>query len=73
MITVEGGSRAAAPEGSMTYAFTHTGNFLLLLIAIGSWALELRFGRQGWKLASRLDLGLEARIWAFQIQFGPRD
>ena len=25
------GSRAAAPKGSMTYAFTHMGNFLLLL------------------------------------------
>ena len=29
MIVVEGGSRAAAPKGSMTYAFTR-GNFLLL-------------------------------------------
>ena len=62
MLEVKGGGRAAAPKDSMTYAFTHTGNFLLLLLAIGSWALELRFGRQGWKLASRLDLGLEAGI-----------
>ena len=31
MIECEGGCRAAAPKGSMTYAFTHMGNFLLLL------------------------------------------
>ena len=42
VITVEGGSRAAAPEGSMTYAFTHMRNFLLL-IAIGIWALGLGY------------------------------
>ena len=41
---VEGGSRAAAPKGSMTYAFTHMGDFLLLLL--------LSFGPQG------QDLGL---------------
>ena len=39
MIKVEGGSRAAAPKGSMTYAFTDMGNFLLLAIEI--WALGL--------------------------------
>ena len=33
MIVVEGGSRAAAPKGSMTYAFTQ-GNFLLLLLLL---------------------------------------
>ena len=31
MIECEGGCRAAAPKGSMTYAFTHMRNFLLLL------------------------------------------
>ena len=40
MIVVEGGSRAAAPKGSMTYAFTHIGDFLLLLLL-----LLLLFGR----------------------------
>ena len=60
MLEVEGGSRAAAPKGSMTYAFTHMGNFLLLLLlAIGIWA-------------SRLDFGLEAGIWASRLGFGPR-
>ena len=29
---VKGGSRAAAPKGLRTYAFTHMGNFLLLLL-----------------------------------------
>ena len=57
MLEVEGGSRAAAPKGSMTYAFTHMGNFLLLL--------ELEFGSRGW------DLGLEAGIWALRMGFGP--
>ena len=32
VIEVVGGSRAAAPKGSMTYAFTHMGDFLLLLL-----------------------------------------
>ena len=58
---------AAAPKGSMTYAFTHMGNFLLLLLLLlllgsgvlaGIWPLRLRFGPQGW------DMGLEAEIWA---------
>ena len=34
MIVVEGWSRAAAPKGSMTYAFTHMGDFLLLLLLL---------------------------------------
>ena len=34
MMVVEGGSRAAAPKGSMTYAFTHMGNFPLLLLLL---------------------------------------
>ena len=32
VLEVERGSRAAAPKGFMTYAFTHMGNFLLLLL-----------------------------------------
>ena len=63
-----------APKGSMTYAFTHMGNFLLLLLLLllgsgllaGIWTSRLRFGPQGW------DLGLQARILAFRLGFGPR-
>ena len=32
VLEVEGGSRAGAPKGSMTYTFTHMRNFLLLLL-----------------------------------------
>ena len=42
----------------MTYAFTHMGNFLLLL--------GLEFGSRGW------DLGLEVGIWASRLGLGPR-
>ena len=44
VIKVEGGSRAAAPKGSMTYASTHMRNFLILLPVIGMWAFGLGFG-----------------------------
>ena len=44
---VEGGSRAVAPKGSMTYAFTHMGNFLLLLLAIEIWVFRRRFRPEG--------------------------
>ena len=54
MLEVEGGSRAAAPKKSMTYAFTHMGNFLLLLLAIEIWVFRQRFRLEGW------DLGLVA-------------
>ena len=60
MIKIEGGCRAAAPKGSMTYAFTHMGNFLLLLLAIrfeaGFQTLGLGFGPWG------RDLGPKAGI-----------
>ena len=46
---------AAALKGSMTYAFTHMRNYLLLL-ANEIWALGLEFGPLGW------DLGLGAEI-----------
>ena len=52
---------AAAPKGSMTYAFTHMGNFRLLL--------DLDLWAEIW--AWRLDLGLKARIWAARLGFGP--
>ena len=49
----------------MTYAFTHMGNFLLLLLlAIGFWALRLGFGHRG------RDLDVEAGIWASRLRFG---
>ena len=63
MIVVEGGSRAAAPKGSMTFAFTHMRNFLLLhpLLAIGIGAFGLRLKPWGW------DLGLRDGIWALGL------
>ena len=57
MIKVEGGSRAVAPKGLLTYTFTHMRNFLLLL-AIRIWAFGLGFRPWGW------DLDLGAEIWA---------
>ena len=54
MIEVEGGSRAAALKGSMTYAFTHMRNFLLLLLEAGGMA---KFGRN-WK-----NLAEFGKIW----------
>ena len=52
----------------MTYAFTHMGNFLLLLesgLLAGIWILRLKYGPQGW------DLGLKAGIWASRLRYGP--
>ena len=85
MLEVEGGSRAAAPKGSMTYVFTHMENFLLHLLAIGIWAFGLGFRPWGWDLdlgagiwilglgfgPRGRDLGLEAGIWASRMGFGP--
>ena len=34
VLEIEGRSRAAAPKGSMTYAFTHMGKFLILLLLL---------------------------------------
>ena len=42
VIEAEGGSRAAALKGSMTHAFIHMGNFLLLLDSpLSDWDLGL--------------------------------
>ena len=38
---------AAAPKGSKTYAFTHIGNFLLLLLVIEIWVLRRRCRPEG--------------------------
>ena len=53
----------------MTYAFTHMGNFLLLLLLLPLasgllaeiWISRLRFGPQDW------DSGLETGIWASRL------
>ena len=58
VIKVEGGAGHRPPEGSMTYAFSHMRNFLLLLLAIGIWAFGLKVRPWG------LDLDLGAKIWA---------
>ena len=47
MIVVEGVNRAAAPKGSMTYAFAK-GNFLLLLLLL-LLLRPLRYGPGGWE------------------------
>ena len=62
MLEVEGRNRAAALKGSMTYDFIQ-GNFLLLLLAIGTWAFGLGFGHRRW------DLGLGNGIWASRLGF----
>ena len=54
MIVVDGGSRAAAPKGSLTYAFTQI---------LRGWNLGLEDGI----LALRWDLGLEVEIWASRL------
>ena len=66
MIEVEGGPRAAAPKGSIAYAFTQMRNFLLLhlLLAIRIWAFGLRLRPLGW------DLGLRVGIWALRLGYG---
>ena len=58
------GSRAAAPKGSMTYAFTHMGNFLHLSLEARIWAFWIGFGLRDW------DLGLGTRIWASKLGGG---
>ena len=85
MTKVGGKSRAAAPKGTMTYAFTHMRNFLLLLREIRIWAFGLgcrpwSWGLDlgAWILASKLgfepqvwDFGLEDGIWALKLEFRP--
>ena len=80
------GSRAAAPKGSMTYAFTHMGNFLLLLRTPPPPSLQAYIS--AWRPISQprgpnpsLDaqiprewnLGLWVGIWALRVGFGPQD
>ena len=71
MIEIERGCRAAAPKGSMTYAFTHMRNFLLLLLEAGGMA---KFGRNWKNLAefrkiwqNLADIG---RIWQKLAEIG---
>ena len=62
VMKVEGGSRAVAPKGLLTYALTHMGKFLLLLPAIEIWVFRWKFR----------ELGLKTEIWAWRLEFGPR-
>ena len=69
---------AVAPKRSITYAFKHIKNLLLLLLEIGIWAFGLRCRSWGWNLGLMagiwaqglgvrpwvLNLGVEAEIWA---------
>ena len=62
------GSRAAALKGSMTYAFTHIGNFILLLLPPSS---RLRFWPRLERGPLSWDLGLLAEIWASTQEYVP--
>ena len=53
---------AAAPKGSMSYAFTHVGNFLLLLLRPSSPPTQIPV------LSPK---SLDSRIWALGWGFGP--
>ena len=67
VLEIEGGSRAAAPKGSMTYAFTHMGNFfLLLLLLLLLHPPLIKFQSQG------PNLSLEAQIPALRPKYQPR-
>ena len=71
-----------APKGLMTYAFTHVGNFLLLLLLPllctpqipCDWASGLGVGIWAMSLGfgpQDRDLGLEAGIWASRLRYEP--
>ena len=71
MLDVEGGSRAAAMKGSMTFVFTHMimRNFLLLLLlllAIEIWGFSQRFEHQSWIWASGRGFGPSG--WDFDLE-----
>ena len=68
MIRVQGGSRAAAQKGSMTYAFTHKRNYLLLFRVIGIWTFGLGFRPWGWGLD--LGAGISASKLGFELGEG---
>ena len=59
VIEAEGGSRAAAPKGSMTHSFPRMGNFILVLL---DSPLRLR--------PSSCDSSLQDAIWALRLEFG---
>ena len=78
----EKGCRAAAPKGSMTYAFTHMRNFLLLLLLVAggmaklgrNWQHFTEFGRN-WRSLAEFDglwwdLAEFGKIWQSLAEFG---
>ena len=89
VVAVGGGSRAAAPKGSMTYAFTHMGSFLLLLLLRPyppSPSLQAHIS--AWRPISQpqgpnpsheaqipreWNLGLGVWLWSLRVGFGPQD
>ena len=75
---------AAAPKGSMTYAFTHTGDFLLLFLLLCPPPLKSQSRGQNSSLKAKIPVSrpksqsrspnpsLEARIWALRLGSGPQ-
>ena len=58
----------SVPKESMTYAFTHMGNFFLLfLVGLGLLAGVLDLEAEIW---ASWDLALQARILALRLGFG---
>ena len=74
---------AAAPKGPMTYAFTHMGNFLLLLLLLLRTPLPpasrpiSQPGGPYPSLEAQISVlwpkSLETGIWASGLGFGPQD
>ena len=65
------GEQGSGPEGVGDLdAFTHMGNFLLLLLGLDLLA-EIQASRMGFEPLG-WDLGLQARILAFRLGFGPQ-
>ena len=77
-------SRAAASKGSITYAFTHMGDFLLLLrnppppslqAHVSAWRPKSHPQGPNLNLKAQIpvsrDLGLKTGIWASRLGYGP--
>ena len=73
MIEVQGGSRAAAPKGLITYAFTHE-EISLSPSPSSGWDLGLRariWGLEAEMWASDLDFALVAKTQPLRLGFWP--
>ena len=78
-LEIEGWSRAAAPKGSMTYAFTHMGDFLLLLLLLllhaspsnPSLEAQIPVSRPKSQLQGP-NLSLKVQILAWRLKYGPQ-